>query len=24
LFAMTLALNMISHRVVAKFREVYE
>jgi len=24
LFAMTLALNLISHRVVAKFREVYE
>jgi phosphate transport system permease protein len=24
LFVMTLALNMISHRVVAKFREVYE
>ena len=24
LFAMTLALNMISHRVVARFREVYE
>jgi hypothetical protein len=24
LFVMTLALNLISHRVVAKFREVYE
>jgi phosphate transport system permease protein len=24
LFAMTLVLNLISHRVVAKFREVYE